>query len=72
MSRLAGGQSMQEIQGEAKLECINVLIPALIQDIGMKSMGFGSGLQRAGCDARHWYTESREPMGGATLSWRGV
>lgn len=35
ISRLAGGQSMHEIQGEAKKECMNVLIPALIWNIGL-------------------------------------
>jgi len=44
---------MCEMQAEAKKDCMNVLIPALIRDIGMKSMGFGSGLSSARCDARH-------------------
>lgn len=44
ISRLAGGQSMHEIQGEAKKECINMFITALIWNIGMKSTGSVSGL----------------------------
>lgn len=32
------------MQDEAKKGCMNVLIPALIWGIGMKSVGFGSGL----------------------------
>lgn len=35
---------MHEIQGEAKKKCLNVFIPASIQDIEMKSMDFESGL----------------------------
>lgn len=42
--RLAGGQSIHEIQGEAKKKCLNVFIRALSQNTEMKSMDFESDL----------------------------
>lgn len=65
--RLVDGQSMCEIQGEAKKKCSNVFIPALIQDIEIKSMEFESGLYNPRCGARHCMHRKHWTMRGLCL-----